>query len=44
MINGTAIEFGLRARAIERAIQLRADMDDALAVAVINRLAEAVNK
>lgn len=41
MINGTALEFGVRARAIRRASELRADMDDRLAVAIINRLAEA---
>jgi hypothetical protein len=41
MINGTPLEFGLRVRILERASQLRERLDDNLAVAVINRLAEA---
>lgn len=44
MINGTPLEFGLRSRVVERASQLRADMDDNLAVAIINRLAQSVNQ
>lgn len=40
MINGDPIEFGLRVRVVERASELRLDMDDNLATAIVNRLSQ----
>lgn len=45
MLNGDFLDFSLRARITERASELRMKvLDDNLAVAVINRLGEALEK
>lgn len=44
MIHGDPFEFRVRERIVRRALELRADMDDRAAVAIVNRLAESMKK
>jgi hypothetical protein len=44
MINGSPLDFSVRLRITRAATRLRDDMDDSLALAIVNRLAESVNK
>jgi hypothetical protein len=43
MITGDGLDFRLRERVVERAFDLRDQMDDSLALKIINRLSEALN-
>lgn len=42
MITGDSLDFRLRERVVERAFDLREQMDDSLALKIINRLSEAL--
>lgn len=44
MINGTSFDLSLRVRIVEKASSLKETMDDALALKIINRLADSLNK
>lgn len=44
MLNGDPFERRLRERIAKRAFELKDDLDDTLALKIINRLAEAINK
>lgn len=44
MINGDTLEYSLRARITERASELRQQMDDSLALHIVNRLAESMER
>lgn len=44
MLTGEPLEYRLRARIMQRAEELKQVHDDSLAVAIINRLAEAMEK
>lgn len=42
MINGDRLDYRVRARITERASVLRQELDDSLALAIINRLAQSL--
>lgn len=44
MIEGSAFEFRVRERIVRRALDLKKDLDDSHAVAIVNRLAESFKK
>jgi hypothetical protein len=44
MIHGDPFEFRVRERIVRRALELRQELDDAAAVAIVNRLAESMKK
>jgi hypothetical protein len=43
MITGDGLDFRLRERVVERAFDLREQLDDSLALKIINRLSEALD-
>lgn len=44
MISGDTLEFSLRTRITERASHLRQQLDDSLALNIVNRLAESLER
>jgi hypothetical protein len=44
MLNGDALDFRLRARIAQRAIELKEELDDSLALKIVNRFAESLEK
>lgn len=44
MLHGDSLDRGLRVKVVERARELRSELDDSLAVKIINTLSEAMRR